>query len=351
MGRTDKPQEARTAGVKVYFSTVIRAAPIEQGGGVFLLDWQDKTIEAQKSIHPTSPEIQDPNPRGNTRGGRGIELRDDVVVVASYHTLKVYDRQLHHRSDVSHPLMAGLHEIRAGDRGQIAASSTAVDAVLVIDLATRRAVKQYWPQEMPGFQRQLDLVPLGIDKQADNRTRFLERRHTQSPSHLHLNAVATWRGEVYALFNTFGVIANLDQDEIVIQDDALRHGHNLLVEEDGTAIANDTFGRAMRVYDLQTRTLERTIRLMRFGLVRRLVLKHQLNYLARGVLKRFFFRELSAPRPVFVRGLDKLGDLVFVGISPASILCIDWRSGELVGYYRYSADVAVCVHGLRVLRE
>jgi hypothetical protein len=156
---------------------------------------------------------------------------------------------------------------------------------------------------------------------------------------------------MYALFNKYGAIVNLDMDEILIRDRALRHGHNLRIEADGTAIVNDTFGRAIRIYHLPTRTLERTIKLTRFGLVRRLVLKHQLGYLARGMLKTLFFHQMSAPRPVFVRGLDRLGDLLFVGVSPATILCIDMKSGSLVDSYRYSDDVAVCVHGLKVLAQ
>ena len=52
-----------------------------------------------------------------------------------------------------------------------------------------------------------------------------------------------------------------------------------------------------------------------------------------------------------LRGLDRLGDLLFVGISPASILCINRQSGALVDSYCYSDDVATCIHGLRVLAE
>ena len=59
----------------------------------------------------------------------------------------------------------------------------------------------------------------------------------------------------------------------------------------------------------------------------------------------------SPPRPVFVRGLDFAEDRLFVGISPATILCIDWDRGELVDHYNYSQNVHVCVHGLKVLPE
>jgi hypothetical protein len=337
--------------IKVYFSTVIRAAPLERGGEFVLLDWQTKTVEARVPIYPTNPEIQDPNPRGNARGGRGIEFLGDHVVAASYHTLKVYDRKLTHQRDISHPLMVGLHEIHSDGEAKIWVASTGIDGALVIDFETGDAIRQYWPREMPGLQRELNLTPLRIDKQVDNRARFLEQDHAKHSSHLHLNSVVNWQGETYALFNAYGVIANLDRDEVAIRDNTMRHGHSLRFQEDGTAIVNNTFDRSIHIYDLQTKTLKRVIRLADFELVRTLVRKHQFIYVARGVLKRLMLHQISAPRPIFVRGLDRLDDYLFVGISPASILCIDRQSGELVDHYCYSDDVAACVHGLRVRAE
>ena len=337
--------------IKVYFSTVNRAAPIEKGGEFLLLDWKTKTIEAKDCLYPTNPGIVDPNPRGNARGGRGIEVIGDEVVVATYHTLKIYDRKLHHKRDISHPLMAALHEICADGKNKIAVSSTALDAVLVIDLGSEKLVREYWPREMPNLQRRLGLTPKQIDKQADNRTKFLIPGLSKNLSPLHLNAVAVRQGEMYALFNSLGVIVNLDRDEVIIQDKALRHGHSLLFLEDGTVMVNDTLRRNVHTYNLQTGALKNVINLTDFNRVKSLVYKHQIGYLAKGLLKKLFFRQLSVPRPVFVRGLDRLDNLLFVGISPASILCIDLTSGKLVDSFSYSSNVSACIHGLRVYAE
>ena len=337
--------------MKVYFSTVVRSAPLKNGGEIVLLNWQNKSIEAKKSIYPTNPEIVDPNPRGNARGGRGIEIVGDNVIVANYHTLEIYDRMLCHQRNISNPLMVGLHEIFTNDNKRIWACSTTIDAVLRIDLATNNVIRQYWPREMPGFQRELNLTPLLIDKKMDNRTNFLDEHHTRHSSHLHLNAVAIWRGELYALFNAFGVIANLDRGEIAIQDKSLNHAHNLFINEDGIVFVNNTFSQAIHIYNLQTKKLEHRIKLANFKLVRQLNYKHLISYFAKGVLKKLYFHKLSAPRPVFVRGMDKVDDLLFVGISPATILCVHWPSGKLVDYYSYSSDVAVCVHGIKIAAD
>lgn len=337
--------------IKVYFSTVNRAAPLEKGGEFVLLDWDTKTVEAVVPIYPTNPSITDPNPRGNARGARGIEFSGEDVIVATYHTLKVYDRALNHKRDISNPLMSAIHEICAVGNGNIAVSSTALDAVLIIDRETKSAVRQYWPREMPNLQRQMNLTPRKIDKQADNRVTFLEPDPVTNTSHLHLNAVAVWQGEIYALFNSFGVIANLDRDEVVIQDRTLKNGHNLLFLEDGTVMVNDTVRRNIRAYDIRTGKLKRAIHLPDFSIVRSLIYKYQIEYFARGLLKKLFLPQLSVPRPVFVRGLDRLDDMLFAGISPATILCIDLKSGKLAASFSYSNNVSACVHGLRVFAE
>ena len=337
--------------LKIYFSTVVRSAPQELGGELVLLDWNSKTIQARRSIYPVNPEIHDPNPRGNSRGGRGVEFMDGSVVVANYHTLEIFDRNLQPQRSISNTLMVGLHEICKNTEGQIVASSTAIDAAISIDFRSGNIVRQYWPREMSVFQKDLDVTPLEIDKTVDNRALFLDEKNSSRKGHLHLNAVACWRGETYALLNKYATIVNLDRCQIVIQDRSLLQPHNLLIEENGIAIVNNTFKRATHIYDLNTRRLERVIKLTDFGLVRGLIARHDPKYFLQTALRQFVSRKVSAPRPIFVRGLDKFGDLLFVGISPATILCIDWKSGKLVNSYHYSDDVAICIHGLRILAE
>ena len=53
--------------------------------------------------------------------------------------------------------------------------------------------------------------------------------------------------------------------------------------------------------------------------------------------------------PLFARGLQVVGDQVFVGVSPASILCIDWPRGRLLDTFQYTELVTTAVHGLVVV--
>ena len=74
-------------------------------------------------------------------------------------------------------------------------------------------------------------------------------------------------------------------------------------------------------------------------------------WMGQGRARTLLTNLIWPPRPLFVRGLDRLGDLLFVGVSPATILCIDEHQGKLVDAYSYSQDVGVCIHGLRVVGD
>src|SRR5688500_832708 len=77
-------------GMDIFFSTVVRTAPSKESGELVRLNWDTKQIVAKTPMYPDQPEVDDPNPRGNTRGGRGILVTHDRIVCASYHTLKFF---------------------------------------------------------------------------------------------------------------------------------------------------------------------------------------------------------------------------------------------------------------------
>jgi hypothetical protein len=315
-------------------------------GELIKLHWPSKTILKKTLITPHRI-ANDPNPRGNTRGGRGIHLLNDQIIVASYDTLTLFDPDLNQQGELSHFLMAGLHEICPSSDKSLWITSTDIDAVLEYDMASRSMVCEYWPREMPHLQEALSLYPRQINKQADNRLLYLESRPAED-THLHLNACYWWQGEMYALFNTYGVVANLSRDEVVIQDPTLKGSHNLMIIDDGTIFINDSWGRTIRLYDIYTRQQKRLIDLTHFKWVRNLARKHYLGYAAKSVRKVLRMGRIPAARPIFVRGLDVVDEYVFVGISPVAILQINWRTETLVDTFHYTTDVHHSVHGLKV---
>ena len=337
--------------MKVFFGTVIRNAPVREGGELIRLDWDTKKIEAKVPIFPSNPDLDhDPNPRGNSRGCRGIDLWNDHLIATTYHTVKIFDQNLVHQRDFSHNLMVGVHEIH-GQENKVWLSSTAIDATLEYDLETETLTNQFWPREIPELQEKFNLTPLKIEKKEDQRCNFLSSDHTRHPSHLHLNAVAQWQGEVYALFNSFGAIVNLTRKKVVIEDLALKKGHNLFVLEDGTAITNDTKGQTVRFYDLSRQELIKNLNLRQFTWIQNLEKIAKIKDIPKKISAKLSGSKSSVAQPLFVRGLDwnKKTNLIFVGISPASIFCLDWTTERLVDAYNYSHNVRACIHGLKVV--
>ena len=332
--------------VEVYFSTTIRSSPLHVSGELIKLDWPSKTILKKTLIAPHGI-TKDPNPRGNTRGGRGIHLLNDQIIVASYDTLVIFDQDFNLQGEFSHSLMVGLHEFCPSSDNKLWMTSTDIDAILEYDIVSRAMIGNYWPREMPHLQKALRLHPRQINKQADNRLLYLEGRPAED-THLHLNACYWWQGDMYALFNAYGVVANLSRDAVWIQDPTLKGSHNLMIIDDGTLFINDSWGRTIRLYDMHTRQQKQSIDLTQFKWVRNLARRYYLGYTAKNVLKILRMGRIPVARPIFVRGLDVVDEHVFVGISPVAILQINWRTGTLVDTFQYTTDVHHAVHGLKV---
>jgi len=335
---------------RIVFGTIVRAAPIEKGGELVVLDWEEKEIVETVPMRPRDPTIgEDPDPRGNARGCRGVRWLDGEIIAATYHTLERYDSELRRVGAINGRLMAGLHEIGLTERETVWVSSTAIDAAVEYNLQSNDQQRALWPREMPSLQTALDLRPLPIDKSADNRLRFLDSSERRASSHLHLNAVDEHGGSVYALCNSQASVINLTDERVAIHDERLMGAHNLRIEDDGTVLINDTYGRAIQFFDLETGERDRSIDLTQYRWVRNLIRGHLSGYWGRRVAIRLGIMEDVVARPLFVRGLMSFGKYLFVGVSPAAILQIDRTTGDLVDAYQYADDIRVCVHGLDVI--
>ena len=333
----------------IYFGTIVRAAQVSEGGSLFKLNWESKTIVREVPIVPADPALDhDPNARGNARGCRGIRVVNDEVIAADYHTLNFFDRDLNLKRKMSHGLMAGLHEIDISGES-VWVSSTTLDAVLKYGLLSGEKEAEFWPREMPEFQRELELEPLLLDKNADNRTTFLNNTSFRGPSHLHLNAVCEFRGEVYALFHSKCVVVNLTRGTIVINDKNLKHAHNLIMEEPGVVYINDTHRTVIRQYSLASGEQLRAIDIKRMPGIKSLVFRSAVRALREMGISFFSSRRKATARPLYLRGLTLHEDFIFAGFSPATIVCLDKKTGKLIDYYFHSTDARVCIHGLTAI--
>ena len=84
-------------------------------------------------IFPTDPDIRDdPNPRGNSRGGKGIIIKDKEIYVGSYPTILVFDFDLNLKRRITNNLFANLHEM-CFDGDDIWVSATAIDCAVKVN--------------------------------------------------------------------------------------------------------------------------------------------------------------------------------------------------------------------------
>lgn len=338
----------------VYFASVRRTAPVSQSGQLIQLDWKRKKVLASAPLAPVNPTVDhDPNPRGGTRGGRGVLVDGDQVFAATYHSLHVFTRNLRALGQITHPLFSNLHEL-AWEDNSIWVTSTGVDAALKID-RSGTVLGSWWPREDPETASRFGLVPLDIDKREDNRLKFMGRDGSESsPSHVHLNAVAMNGGRPIMLLNRFGSLVQLNPTRVMLTDPAMKGCHNVIVSRCGHMLVNDSHHMAVCVFDGSGSPVTR-IDLSQFPVVQRLLWQNtytRVKYWLRShgrpqrLFKRLLQRSVTV-KPIFVRGLcETPTGTILVGISPAGILEIDWRTGRLLESFTYSTDLRDCVHGL-----
>jgi hypothetical protein len=325
----------------IYLSTVIRGAPISEGGHLYKIDWDQKQILKKQAIAPPAPEINDPNPRGNTRGGRGILVDQDRIKVATYHSLLEYDHELKALDVKSGNLLVGLHEISAQDTS-ILAAATAIDGV--VEIKADGSEGAFWHvSESETLRRELGLAPQAYDPQTDHRLRFLDAQHLKSSNHTHLNAVTVFNGERWVLLNQFGIVFNIDRDQIIVRNPDIRGCHNLIVTSD-LIYVNDTLGKRVMIYDHEGH-LQKQIDLLKVREIQKLYRKVRSQRLL--MLYNYLFQKQRLARPLFVRGLA-LGEdnQLFVSFSPATIAQFDMNSNKLVDMLNISRDLVCAPHGL-----
>lgn len=317
----------------VYFDTVRRKRPVREGGELVKLDWESKKVLAAMPLFPTEPDIEDdPNPRGNSRGGKGILIKGDDIYVGTYHTILVFDKDLHLKRRISNHLFANIHEMCFSGEN-IWVSATTIDCALLVD-GQGNTLKTWWPREEPLLQECYRLSPMEIDKKVDNRIRHLYQELSLEESHTHLNGVAQHADHTYVLLNRQGALVQIEPEvKIVVEDPRLRAGHSPTLTADGQQLVLcSSFQKDVLVYDLGKGNLVERIHLTDFAPVARLYRD---------------FPDQPFNKSIFVRGLEIIDERrILVGISPASILEIDIRKKRLLDIYRHSHDVGDAVHGL-----
>lgn len=322
----------------VYFDTVRRKRPVEKGGELVQLDWSTKKVLKKMPIFPTDPDVKyDPNPRGNSRGGKGIIINEEEIFVGTYHTILVFDFFLNLKRKITNNLFSNIHEMCFSGEN-IWVSATAIDCAVKVN-REGKTIKTWWPREEKVLQDKYGLWPMDIDKTVDNRLKFLHLEVEKKESHTHLNSVTKYREQTYVLLNRQGAVVQVKPTvKIVLEDILICGGHSPVVSGDGKQmILCSSFRKEILFYHLEKGKLIKKINLLDFEKIVDLHKKHP---------------DQPFNRSIFVRGLEIIDpNRILVGVSPASILEIDINRNKLLDFYQYSFDVGDAVHGLVHLKK
>lgn len=328
----------------LYVSTVNRCSPIEQGGGLLTFQWPSGQLIAEQTVAPIDPKIEDsPNPRGGIRGARGlIKTPDGRLIVSSYHSLLVGNQQEPGIAQYSHPLMAGIHAICMGEGNKVWITSTSIDLLLEYDLTTQSATQVYDVTAL-NCVRDHGVTPRQLDLSLDYRTSadYIMGDFT------HLNSVVRTPNRLLVLLNHQGLIVDPIADQVLLQDQNLCGAHDLVyIPSENLIAVNDTRRQAVLLYDAESLKFNQAIYLNQLkgcpSWIRWTQRANAISTKLRALLKQ----GSPGATPLFQRGLTYADGSLFVGLSPATVIELDWKVNQVKQVLRISKEVSETVYGI-----
>lgn len=127
---------------RVIVTTAVRHADSSRYSGyVRIVDLGTGDVVLTEPMPESDWRHVDPNPRGGTRGARGVSATADRLVIANSNTIFVFDRTWALETTLTHPLAGALHDILAEDDGVWV---TSANADLLLKLGWDGAVLDSW---------------------------------------------------------------------------------------------------------------------------------------------------------------------------------------------------------------
>lgn len=331
---------------RVVVSSVGRGAALDRASGyIRILDLERGAVTFKAPVPESRWRTDDPNPRGGTRGARGVSVHGDRFVLGTHEDITVMDSSWRLVRRFTHRLLSSVHDVFADERG-IWVANTRGDTVACFDwdgelddswsLGTDKRlakaldlhlVRPFEPEadfrdpriDLQGFAK-LGLNGIGrsaagglllslgriADRRPHRRIRFLRR-----PSPL-------WRAS-FAIVE-LPVDGPLREPEYAIRlhrrDHPVEAPNHNAGEEDGTLLYNDSNRNVFVVWD------------------------------------HLRMREVHAVpvpgEPAFARGLLRIGPSRWLvgSQAPLAVHVIDAELGKVVVSYDLEGDVEECVYAI-----
>lgn len=320
-------------GLRVFATTVLRGSTNENLTGYLIeIDWSSGSVERRVPI-PLDTGHPFWNARGGNRGGRGVCVHEDVLYVATSMSVLKYDKNLKPIGEVTHPHLAGLHEIYVDDSG-IWFTSTLHDLVLKTNFEGK-LIDEWWGSESSVLQEYFNFSSRNYNLNLDFPAESFEEKYEEycSEERLHINTVKVIGDEVYVLSNNKGALIRIrpTPEKVIIHDRQLESPHNSVIYPSGKVLVNNTKKKSICIYSLETGKLNR-------------VLRTSLSH-TNGSSKQF-------AKAGWQRGLTAIDeDVCLVGTSPAAIFEVDVERALIGRVVTIDDDVRHCIHGLTAVRN
>jgi outer membrane protein assembly factor BamB len=203
--------------VKLYASSIARGSNVPRDtGSLACVDLETGETLGRRGTTPLPICRVDANPRGGTRGWRGLVVDGEEVVVCNYDSFVYLSADLTKvRKVVTHPFLANLHGLyRCPLSGSLLAASTRNDAVVDIDPASELTIRHTW--DWDGVHKAVRAVH-GEYAESPALSTEIDYRDEWQDDVLHLNYVRRLSsGRLVALLGRLDTVVELEPDPHVI---------------------------------------------------------------------------------------------------------------------------------------
>ena len=118
---------------RVAVSSVGRGAEVDRASGYLrVVDLERGRVSFRAPVPESRWRVEDPNPRGGTRGARGVAVHADRFVLGTHEDITVLDSGWGLVRRFTHPILSSVHDVLADERG-IWATCTRGDSVALFD--------------------------------------------------------------------------------------------------------------------------------------------------------------------------------------------------------------------------
>jgi hypothetical protein len=303
---------------------------------IYLFDWHKKKILRKMVVAPAYFDNEEYNFLRlcyHYNGARGITSNNRFIFIALQNTIFVYDIELKNCvGRIDNELFNGIHEI-LWHKDRLFVTCAVTDSVLILT-EVGEVIRKFHLGTNKFLLNQFNLNPRELDNRLDYRLMHKTKRM------YHINNIQVLGEDIYVNLNRLGSFVKIfPEEEIIIKDDSLVQSHNAQFTPDGKYILiNDTGNYALKVYDSQGARMS-IIDLRNFSL--------PINF---NKLK--IFGQSHEIKAGWLRGLafsNEEESVVYLGLSPAMVVAVDYISGDFIDYFRFRKNIWISIHGLHNL--